>query len=595
MWYICLVLSVLCLVAIVVATVLINKHRGTKKQKLNMLYMFFVGVGLAAFFMFLAVHIGAAELSLPGILQAILLALFNALQLFPLGCEFSVVAEKMAGCPEGLAPVFQLWAAALYAFAPMLTFGAVLTLFKDLWSKLRWCKGYFQDAYVFSRLTEKSITLAADIRDKHPKAVIVFAEVQADDASISEWLEVAKRIDAICFSTDLQHVNFARHSAKRPLWFFAISEDESENLSTTLRLVERYKDRENTHLYVFSSKVESELALTTMDKGKIRVRRINPARSLVNWWLYDQGTVLFESAMDTGDGQKHISALVVGMGNQGTELLKALVWYCQMDGYSLKINAFDKDPLAEDKFSAMAPELMDPAYNGVFVPGETQYQIKIHSGQDVRTESFAKIVAGITDATYVMVALGNDEINVDTAVRLRMYFERLHIHPVIQAIVYNTQQKEALAGICNCRGQAYDIQFVGDLESIYTERMILNSELESKALERHLKHGKEETFWTYEYNYRSSMATAIHREARIFCGIPGAHKTEEALTLEERDIIEPLEHRRWNAYMRSEGFVYSGSKEESSRNDLGKMHNDLVHFEDLSEEERRKDSKVGTN
>ena len=68
----------------------------------------------------------------------------------------------------------------------------------------------------------------------------------------------------------------------------------------------------------------------------------------------------------------------------------------------------------------------------------------------------------------------------------------------------------------------------------------------------------------------------------------------EELTIEERDVIEPLEHRRWNAYMRAEGYVYSGSEAEESRNDLGKMHNDLVNFSNLSEEERRKDSKVGT-
>ena len=55
-----------------------------------------------------------------------------------------------------------------------------------------------------------------------------------------------------------------------------------------------------------------------------------------------------------------------------------------------------------------------------------------------------------------------------------------------------------------------------------------------------------------------------------------------------------LEHRRWNAYMRSEGYIYSGSPKKSSRNDLGKMHNDLVCYAGLDEEEKRKDSRVGT-
>jgi hypothetical protein len=125
--------------------------------------------------------------------------------------------------------------------------------------------------------------------------------------------------------------------------------------------------------------------------------------------------------------------------------------------------------------------------------------------------------------------------------------------------------------------------------------VILDSELEDEALQRHLKWGEEEEFWTYEYNYRSSVAAAIHRMARIQCGIPGADKQEDELTDQERAIIESLEHRRWNAYMRSEGYVFSGSKDPSSRNDSGKMHHNLVDFASLSEEDKRKDSRVGTD
>ena len=73
-----------------------------------------------------------------------------------------------------------------------------------------------------------------------------------------------------------------------------------------------------------------------------------------------------------------------------------------------------------------------------------------------------------------------------------------------------------------------------------------------------------------------------------------AAKAEADLAEAERDIIEVLEHRRWNAYMRSEGYVFSGSTDKSSRNDLAKMHNDLVDFSSLTEEEKRKDSAVGT-
>ena len=123
---------------------------------------------------------------------------------------------------------------------------------------------------------------------------------------------------------------------------------------------------------------------------------------------------------------------------------------------------------------------------------------------------------------------------------------------------------------------------------------MVESALYQAALQRHLKWGREREFWAYEFNFRSSVASAIHFEMRRLCGMPGAGKKEEELTPEERDALEVLEHRRWNAYMRSEGYVFSGSTDKASRNDLARAHNDLVPFERLSEEEKRKDSAIGT-
>ena len=175
-----------------------------------------------------------------------------------------------------------------------------------------------------------------------------------------------------------------------------------------------------------------------------------------------------------------------------------------------------------------------------------------------------------------------------------MLFEQIHLHPRIQAVVWNTYIKAPLECACNQSGQPYDIQPIGDLPSSYSVNTVLNSELAEDALARHLKWGTEEDFWAYEYNFRSSCASALHMKLRIAMGVPGADKREEDLTEEERDGIEKLEHCRWNAYMRSDGFIYSGSKDKASRNNLAKMHNNLVSFDELTEEVKRLDSIVGT-
>ena len=79
---------------------------------------------------------------------------------------------------------------------------------------------------------------------------------------------------------------------------------------------------------------------------------------------------------------------------------------------------------------------------------------------------------------------------------------------------------------------------------------------------------------------------------RTECGIPGASKETEEQTPEENARLAQIEHCRWNAYMRSEGYIYSGSHDKDSRNNLGKMHHDLVDYGGLSEEDRDIDRRM---
>ena len=175
-----------------------------------------------------------------------------------------------------------------------------------------------------------------------------------------------------------------------------------------------------------------------------------------------------------------------------------------------------------------------------------------------------------------------------------MLCERAGAKPVIRTVIRHHEKSEVIKGIRNHRGQFYGIEPMGDFETCCSEKVLMGSELEKLALERHLNWGKEEDFWKYEYNYRSSMASAIHFRERVLCGISWAGKSTEELSDREKDLVEKMEHRRWNAYMRSEGYSYSGSMDKQTRNDLAKVHCDLVSFEILSEEEKRKDRMVGS-
>ncbi len=536
-----------------------------------------------------------------GLLKTFVLACLNSLRAFGIEEYYSVFFETIHHAPAWVSDWYMTVALVVQFLAPLLTFGFLLTLFKNAAAYGRYCLSYFRVVYAFSELNDRSIALARDLLKNHKRAKIVFTDVyETGGEEISELIESAKEIGAICFKKDIAAINFGFHSSRKEIYFFAIGSDEGETVGHALKLIGDYNHRPQTHLYIFSTGAEGELLLAGKEKGVMRVRRVDEARSLVTRLLYDSGDRIFTSAVPIeGSDEKQISAVIVGLGALGTEMLRAMSWYCQMDGYRVKINAFDQDVLAEEKFTALCPELMSPTYNGVTVPGEAAYTITIHSGVNIGSKRFADEILRIKDATYVFVCLGNDELNVRAAANLRMLCERAGAKPIIQAVIRQTDANRMLRSVRNNAGQPYGIEGIGDIVTSYSERVIIDSDAEEDAFTRHKAYcngdpEQEENFWRYEYCYRSSMASAIHGVARIKCGFPGAEKCEDDLTPAERDALEVLEHKRWNAYMRSEGYVYSGSPLKASRNDLAKMHHNLVVYEALNEEDKRKDSRVGS-
>lgn len=602
MWNLCFFIAALLFVGFCVLSVVLAKSKYKSGRLLDASKSLFTGVILSAVVLFIPVYVITFRETDCTVFETVLLSVHNVIRLFVVDGDFTFVTDHLVDLPFALSRAYSVFFALLFVMAPALTFfGVVLSVFKNVSAYKKYISNFFADVFVFSELNEKSLALAESLyqnglKKEVKKRVLVFTDVfETEEEESYELLERVKELGAIRFKKDIVTINFGFHSKKSDITFFIIGEDQSENISQALTLVEQYKQRENTDLYAFSSQVESEMLLAGAfsekdGEMKIRVRRVNEIQSLITRNLYDKGyEYIFESAYDDGSNEKQINALVVGMGRYGVEMTRTLPWFCQMDGYAVTVHAFSKEDNTLAKFKALCPELM--AFNGVLdIPGENRYTIEIHEKTDVDEDSFEAAVAAIKNPTYVLIALGNDEKNIATAIRLRTLFERMGCKPKIQAMVYNSGKKKSLADITNFKKEPYDIDFIGDMKSFYCEDVILNSEVEKAALRRHMSWGDERAFWQYDYNYKSSVASAIHRKMKILCGIPGIEKPKEERTEEELWGIRILEHQRWNAYMRSEGYVYSGdSQDKTTRNDLGKMHHCLVPFAELLEEEKIKD------
>ena len=602
-WIIFLTIASICLILSILLAIVLGKSQYKSGRLLDPSKIIFVGVIASSVLVFIPIYSNAFKSSDCGLFETVLIAIHNMIRLFIVDGEFEFVTSNLVGLSPMVFKGYTVLLSVLFVLAPVLTFGFVLSFFKNISAYKRYLTHYNSDVFVYSELNEKSLALAKSLYANNPKKrLFIFTDVfEKEEEQSFELVEKAKELGAICFKKDIVTIDFSIHSKKSDLSFFAIGEDESENINQALKLIDKLKYRENTNLYVFSTQVEAELLLVNAfndvvvgDKKietKIKVRRVNEVQSLVSRTLYETGyEKIFSSAYENEKNIKEINALVIGMGQHGTEMTRALSWFCQMDGYEVRINSFDIDELANERFISLCPELMSPKHNDDFTTkGEAHYKISIHSGVNVDARSFEEQVLSLPRTTYVFVALGNDEKNISTAIKLRTLFAQAGIDPVIQAVVYNTDKKEALTNIANFKNQLYNIDFIGDRKKAYSEEVILDSDVEEEALKRHLVWGNEREFWQYDYNFKSSMASAIHRKMKILCGIPGIEKKPADRTEDELWPIRILEHSRWNAYMRSEGYVYSGSIDKSTRNDLAKMHHCLVPFYDLPLKEQEKD------
>lgn len=641
-------------------------------------------VWLVALVAVLIYPIQVAQLNgLGGLVGAVIGAFYVTMQVFVAGVDIAPTLRLMREA-DGFACIGAGYALLLSAAAPILTVTLVVSLIGDLWGKLQYARRlrHRRRADVFSELNENSLALAESIRKCDPESIIVFTNVLSDDSKFSTGLQArADRLKAICLRDDAFSPALTWRR-KRRMRFFVMGSDPAENLRQAYKITsdERYtRRRGQTDLYLFSDSVEGRLIVTsatrssnpsedtesrangsraagTAGSGPLRVRRINIARTMVYNWLWQDsqqpgvrgigktgGIDLFSRAATTDRGDRLISAVILGLGEHGMEMLKALTWFCQMDTtaggqYLLKVDGFDTDPHIAKRFRLDYPGLAKkPPVGRILLAArrrrsafhwlpkkppvrrilfdDAHHDITIHPGIDATSAELAKQVLRIANPTLIFVSLGDDGRNLQVAIRLQRELARKQRKPIIMVVSRHADElRPALQEVLQADG-APPIDLVGGTGEIYTHQAIIQSDMESAALASHLHWVQQEPdldankwwrgiqeFFTSEYHYRSSMAVVLHHKARQ--RLHRHHQPDSPNGLEGREHLRRLEHARWNAFMRSEGFSYAkpdkthpdaapSSHGESRRDGRppgpAKTHPDLVPFSQLPAKEQIKD------
>ncbi len=544
------------------------------------IYLRIAGAFLAIYIMLLFVDY---KPTVHGDTTTFFLAFFHAIQVMLAGYDYEFLHTTMT-LSKAFDSIHFLYTAFLFVLCPIYTFSFVLSFFESVTAYLKYLLNFKADLYIISELSDKSIVLARSLRESFPKCMIIFMDADGAKDSVGDLKAEAKEINAISMKKEISHAGLRLHSSKAKVTFFAINKNETLNIESALALIGRFSNRTNTELYVFSNSQEGGLLLDSVSYGAMKVRRIDESRTLVYSMLHNQPIT---KEITLRNDKKIISPLIVGAGGYGTELIKAFLWCGQLPGYELRINVIDKDPLAESKFRAQCPEIMELNHNTEI--GEACYSLNFINGVDIHSHKFYEEVSRLTETSVVYVSLGNDETNIETAINLRILFERMGCYPTIRTIVYSDIKYQTLlsGNLVNYRGESYDIEILGNINERYSYSSIIDEALEGLALECHLrwsnspeeKGSATKQFNEYEYFRKSSLATAIHERYRD-CERVG----DETASI--------FEHMRWNAFMRTEGYVFSGSIDKSSRNDRAKMHHNLHRYGLLTTEDIEKDRRI---
>jgi hypothetical protein len=631
----CLALSIsaFSLAAGLLAGIVLGKRR--KRQALvRPLHIVLVMTFISLTIVFYPVYLKYSPDGQYQVIQTLLVSAYKALMAFVINADIGAIIIATLDFEPWIRALYVIFSTLLCIFAPVLVFSLALSMIKRVSVYWNWLLGYRREAYVFSHLNEKSLALSQSIlnhakREKKKAPLIAFSSVSERDKIAFNLMEEAQTLGALCFKEDISLTPLWAHSAAADVKLVIIGDDRNENHFQSLQLIEKSgsekwrRAKERTWLYLLETASGDEL-LPSGQSVAITVRRIDKARSFVYNYLWKQGKeALFDTAVTSPlrPETREIRVFLIGLGENGSIMLRSLVWFGQMGGYALTIDAFDSDKIAGSRIQAICPELVDPSHNNQWLDGDAQYNIRLHSEVDVFGQEFVDIVKELDFPTFIFVSLGDDDANIEAALRIRTQLLRKAkrddesndaLLDAIHVVVNDSRRAQALSDDLALRR-------VGDFESVYSYETILDQELEKKAESVHTywykndpssyKRAKEE-YWHKEYYRNSSMAEVIHKDVRdaLHAETIGERVSMSASSTADSGEANPaadsngatptadsngaealaiLEHRRWLAYMRAEGFVFSGSTDESSRCDQAKMHNLLVSYETLPESEKK--------
>ncbi|MGN0620746.1 MAG: hypothetical protein ACI4I9_02660 [Porcipelethomonas sp.] len=440
----------------------------------------------------------------------------------------------------------------------------------EKWRAKHICSGK-DTIFVFSSFNEKAIKIAESMADNinNKKTAFIFYDVDKTDYNLEEKLgykgiaHISHKMKMDVEISHLPNLNLKKQSVN-----YLLLEESDENLNIGILLNKYYNqkvddgsisndDLLNLHITLFSNQpIEDEEIIDSIPTN-IDLRVVNEEKIIVYKLLQDVPLYVV-------DENKDISVLITGYGKTGREFLFAAIAAGQIPGRKIKFNILAENTEKEiDYLNLYYPEIL------------SNYDIQFHETIFNSTNVTDNISEYAKDANYIFVCGDSDSANIKMAVLIRKYFlsnlsenNDFSNMPVITVNIKSDAKAETI------KSSRYGLFPFGYESQLYSYNEIVNPELESLAKRVHFAYCRSnkdclkeniKSYYTYERNRKSSLALALSLQYKLHSlGFVISKNNNDGddmellrQTISEMDLkeISESEHRRWMAYMRTEGYV----------------------------------------
>jgi hypothetical protein len=560
------------------------------------------------------------------IISSGLLAVYSTARLFILGNDLIEIHSDVRGDH-----LFMLWFSIIAATAAFISASILLHLFgKKLitWFKIRMDKS--EENHIFFGVNPPSLSLAKDLLRNNKSRLVIFVRNmdKNEDVSLYHGVEEAgaflisrnslmenielEKEDSIIHSHDkisiaidgtgsnhrnLKELRLIGKLRNRTTHVYFLSSREDWNLSLARTVLEEVnplslENQVSAHIRVTSAELEElyhqslsalfpNVKINLVNLSEIASRQLISNYNPVDWIEKDT-----QKAVAITD----FTVMIVGFGQTGSAVLKKLVEYGQFVGSDFNAIMVDKEmKTKQGRFEACFPGLL------------SNYNLEFVETEPGRISFYDLIRQQANKLDYIILTLGNDDLNIQTATDLQQFLvkstgKRIRI---IAQVKDDTNYNQVFDP-----AKQVTLSIFGREKDIFTENIIVRGDMEKTARKIHEYYNSKKEKGTKRQSWHelsiikqlSNISVASHIYTKLALSglsvedVKKFETTEDFLNYFESEKFENLakeEHLRWNAFHFANGWNTWNLSEipgnaAFNKDEERKLHACLVNWTDLA-------------